>query len=319
VPRRNPVVSGGEAQRLLLLLTLLFLLVACGPPPQIHVDADRPALELTKVPFYPQEQYQCGPAALATVLQWTGVRATPEELAPALVIPELKGSLQIEMLAQSRAQGRVPFVIKGELRSIQAELAAGHPVIVLQNLAFAWKPVWHYAVVVGVDPATQTVTLRSGREQRHVVDWTLFERTWKRADHWAIVVLKPGVLPASADITAVMNAAMPFEQSGDAKTTLAIYRSAAKRWPDEIAPQLGVANSYYTQGKLKSADTAYRNVIAKFPDDPVAYNNLALVLADRKRWKSAEAMVEKALQIGGPLREEFLDTQRQIHCRGKCK
>lgn len=317
--QRGVVGYGRQVQRLLLLLPLLLALTACGPPPLIHVDADRPALELTKVPFYPQEQYQCGPAALAAVLQWTGVRATPEELAPTLVIPDLKGSLQIEMLAQSRAQGRVPFEIKGDLRSIQAELAAGHPVIVLQNLAFAWKPVWHYAVVIGVDPATRTVILRSGREQRHVIDWTLFERTWKRADHWAIVVLKPGVLPASADITRVMKAATPFEQSGKATTTLAIYRSAAKRWPKEIAPQLGIANSYYTQGKLKSADTAYRNVIAKFPDDPVAYNNLALVLAERKHWKSAEAMVEKALKIGGPLRDEFLDTQRQIRCRGKCK
>lgn len=314
------MVSGrGQVQRLLLVLPLVVWLTACGPPPLIHVDADRPAVELTKVPFYPQEVNQCGPAALAEVLQWTGVRVTPEELAPALVIPQLKGSLQIEMLAQSRMQGRVPFVLKGELRSIQAELAAGHPVIVLQNLAFAWKPLWHYAVVIGVDPIARTVTLRSGRQQRHVVDWTLFERTWARGEHWAIVVLKPGVLPATADVAAVMSAAAPFEQSGDATITAAIYRSAAKRWPGEIAPQLGVANSLYAQGRLKSADQAYRNVIAKFPDDPVAYNNLALVLADRKHWKSAEAMVNKALKIGGPLREEFLDTQRQIHCRGKCK
>ncbi len=300
------------------VLVLTLLLSACGPP-QIHVDADRPPVELTKVPFYPQEQYQCGPASLAAVLQWTGVRVTPEQLAPTLVIPDLKGSLQIEMLAQSRAQGRVPFALKGELRSIQAELAAGHPVIVLMNLAFAWKPLWHYAVVVGVDTTTQTVTLRSGQEQRQEINWALFERTWARGEHWAIVVLKPGVLPASADVAAVMNAAAPFEQIGNSKTTLAIYRSAAKRWPNEIAPQLGIANSFYAQGKLKSADQAFRNVIAKFPDDPVAYNNLALVLADRKRWKNAEAMVEKALVIGGPLREEFLDSQRQIRCRGKCK
>ncbi len=306
-------------QRRLLWLPLLLGLTACGPPPQIYVDVDRPALELTKVAFYPQEKYQCGPAALAEVLQWTGVQVTPEELAPALVIPELKGSLQIEMLAQSRAQGRVPFEISGELRTIQAELAADHPVIVLQNLAFAWKPVWHYAVVIGVDPTAQSVILRSGREQRHVVDWTVFERTWARGDHWAMVVLKPGDLPATADVAAVMNAAAPFEQNGDAKITAAIYRSATKRWPDELAPQLGVANSLYAQGKLKSADQAYRNVIAKFPDDPVAYNNLALVLADRKRWTEAEAMVEKALKIGGPLQAEFLDTQSQIRCRGKCK
>lgn len=307
-------------QRLLVLSPLILVLglTACGPPPRIYVDADRPPLELTEVPFFPQEQYQCGPAALAELLQWTGVRATPEQLAPALVIPDLKGSLQIEMLAQTRAQGRVPFEIRGELRNIQAELAAGHPVIVLQNLAFAWKPAWHYAVVIGVDPTAQTVTLRSGRERRHVVHWTLFERTWARGGHWAMVVLKPGDLPATADLATVMAAAAPFEQSDKADITEALYRSAMKRWPQEIAPQLGLANSLYVQRKLKSAERTYRKVIAVFPDDPVAYNNLALVLAERKRWKEAETLVDKALKIGGPLREEFLDTQRQIRCRGKC-
>lgn len=309
---------GGQVQRLLFLLPLVLWLAACGPPPLIYVDPDRPPLELTEVPFYPQEQHQCGPAALAEVLQWTGVRATPEDLAPALVIPKLKGSLQIELLAQSRAQGRVPFELKGDLRTIQAELAAGHPVIVLQNLAFAWKPAWHYAVVIGVDPTAQTVTLRSGLERRHVVHWTLFERTWARGGHWAIVVLKPGDLPATADVAAVMSAAAPFEQAGKAGITEALYRSAAKRWPKEIAPQLGLANSLYVQKKLKASEQVYRKVIAGFPDDPVAYNNLALVLAERKHWKEAEAMVDKALRIGGPLREEFLDTQRQIRCRGKC-
>jgi hypothetical protein len=31
------------------------------------------------------------------------------------------------------------------------EVAAGNPVLVLQNLSFAWAPVWHYAVVMGYD------------------------------------------------------------------------------------------------------------------------------------------------------------------------
>lgn len=302
---------------------LMLLLSACATSPllDVRVNADRyrAAVELTEVPFYPQEDYQCGPAALAEVLQWIGVPVKPQDLVPHLMIPARKGTLQIEMMAQARARGRVPFELVGELRTIQAELEAGHPVVVLQNLALALNPLWHYAVVVGVDPSKQTVTLRSGREARHVVDWTVFERTWARAGHWAMVVLMPGVLPVETDVARVMAAAAPFEQSGKANISLAIYRRAAERWPDEIAPQLGVANSLYVKGRLKSADQAYRKVIAKFPNDPVAYNNLALVLAKRKHWKSAQTMINKALKIGGPHNEEFLDTQRQIKCRGKCK
>ena len=32
-----------------------------------------PKVELTNVPFFPQEAYQCGPAALAMALAWSGV------------------------------------------------------------------------------------------------------------------------------------------------------------------------------------------------------------------------------------------------------
>lgn len=301
----------GRVRGLPALLLIALALTGCMPP-QPMVDGERAAVELTEVPFFPQEDYQCGPAALATVLQWTGVPVTPETLAPALMIPARQGSLQIELLAQTRAQGRVAFLIPGELRALQAELDAGHPIVVLQNLALDWYPVWHYAVVVGIDPATRTVVLRSGREQRHVVGWTLFDRTWARGGRWGMVVLEPGELPASARPDDVLAAAAPFEQKQDWAVIEAVYRSAAARWPAQAAFRVGLANSLYAQGGLAEAEILYRDLIADFPDDPVAYNNLALLLADRGRWAEAESLVTRALELGGPLREEFEDTQRKI-------
>ncbi|MBI5041248.1 MAG: PA2778 family cysteine peptidase [Gammaproteobacteria bacterium] len=303
------------ASMCICLLLAVVLLAACAPRPPLP-GLQGAALELDTVPFYPQEQYQCGPAALATVLQWNGVGVTPEQLAPTLMIPARKGSLQIELQAQTRAQGRVPFAIRGDLSALQAELAAGHPVLVLQNLAFDWKPVWHYAVVVGIDPAERTVTLRSGRERRHGVGWETFERTWARAEHWGLVVLKPGELPATADVTRVLEAVTPFEQARRWQVAETVYSSAAQRWPRQAVFALGVANSRFARGDLAAAEAAYRDAIAAFPDDPVAYNNLAIVLADLKRWDEAERLVARALEIsserGGPLRDEFLDTQRRI-------
>lgn len=304
-------IGRGRARRLSALLLLALTVSACAPPLS-RVEVDRPAVELAEVPFFPQEDYQCGPAALATVLHWSAVAATPEALAPALMIPARQGSLQIELLALARAQGRVPFLIPGELRAVQAELAAGHPVLVLQNLAFDWRPVWHYAVVVGIDPAARTVVLRSGRERRHAIGWELFERTWARAERWGMVVLEPGALPASARPDQVLAATAPFEQKQDWAVTAAVYRSAAARWPDQAVFRLGHANSLYAQGRLGEAEDIYRALIADFPDDPVAYNNLALLLADQRRWAEAESLVTRALELGGPLREEFADTQRKI-------
>lgn len=298
------------------LLAILALLAGCASRPPAP-ELQGAAIELDHVPFHPQEQYQCGPAALATVLNVSGIDVQPGQLAPALMIPARKGSLQIELQAQARAQGRVPFAVRGELRAVQAELAAGHPVLILQNLAFDWKPVWHYAVIVGIDPQARTVTLRSGRERRHVVGWKAFEHTWARAGHWGRVILEPGELPATADTAQVLAAVAPFEEKRNWAVAEAVYRSAAQRWPRQTVFALGSANSRYARGDLNGAEAAYRKVIAAFPDDPVAYNNLALVLADMGRWKEAERLVARALELGGPLRGEFLDTQRQIKQRSK--
>ena len=53
-------------------------LAACSV--QLPTLAEDPTRELTQVPFFPQTLHQCGPAALATVLGWSGVHATPEAL-----------------------------------------------------------------------------------------------------------------------------------------------------------------------------------------------------------------------------------------------
>ena len=56
----------------------LFLLAACSTTLEIDQLRNSPAtysqqrVEIPDVPFFAQEQYQCGPAALAMLLSWTG-------------------------------------------------------------------------------------------------------------------------------------------------------------------------------------------------------------------------------------------------------
>jgi hypothetical protein len=60
------------------------------------------AIELDQSPFFPQEEFHCGPAALATTLNAAGIGATPEELARQVFLPARRGSLQAEMPAAAR-------------------------------------------------------------------------------------------------------------------------------------------------------------------------------------------------------------------------
>lgn len=296
------------------LLAAVLLLSACATAPRSTLPSGAPAIELAEVPFFPQEDYHCGPAALAEVLQWTGVDVTPEALAPRLMIPARLGTLQIELLAQTRAQGRVPYEIPGDLGAVYRELAAGRPVLILQNLALDWSPMWHYAVVIGMDPAARTVILRSGRERRKVVDAAVFERTWARSDKWAMVALPPDELPVAAGPAQALQAAIALEQLGRLPMAEALFRVAAQRWPDQAIFQLGHANVRYAQGAHADAEAGYRAVIAAFPEEAAAYNNLALLLAEQRRWDEAEALIEQGLPHAGALRDELLDTQARIRC-----
>lgn len=295
-------------------LLLVLLLSGCGAPlqsakwraaPPAGVE---PAVELDTVPFFPQQRYQCGPAALATVLAASGVEVTAEQLVPQVYVPARRGSLQPELLATARRHGRVPYVLGADMDQVLREVAAGHPVLVLQNLGWSWSPRWHYAVVVGYELAAGQVILRSGVERRHVVSLALFERTWRRGGAWAMVALPPAVVPATAEELSYLRAVTAMEGRGDAA---AAYAAAARRWPDSIAAWFGVGNSAYAAADYAAAAAAYRRVLAIDPAYGAALNNLAHALAALGEFAEAESYAEAALAAEPrPLYRETLESIR---------
>ncbi len=272
-------------------------------------------VEMTAVPFFPQEEYQCGPAALATVLNWSGVRVTPAELAPQVYIPERQGSLQLELLGAARRHGRVPYVLQPQMESLLAEVSSGNPVVILQNLSLPWYPKWHYAVVVGFDLKSDRLVLRSGIEERHEVPFKVFERTWRRSKYWATVVLPPDRLPFTAEEIPYVQAVAPLERLSRWPETAVAYATALTRWPKSLAARMGLGNSRYALGDLRGAEAAFRQAAEEHPDAGAAFNNLAQALADQDRLAEAQAAAKRAVELGGPQRETFRETLKQIEAR----
>lgn len=302
--------------RAALLGVAVLLLSACATPPQtaaLHANPQtRAPVELTGVPFFPQEAYQCGPAALATVLGWSGTAVTPDALTPQVYVPARQGSLQVELLGAARRQGRVPYVIAPRLSALLNELYAGHPVLVLLNLGLSWYPDWHYAVVVGYDPATDRMIMRSGRIKRDTLRLAVFERTWARSDYWALLVLPPDQLPATAQELPYLQAVAELERLQLWKPAETGYETAIRHWPTSLGALLGLGNTRYAHGDLKGAAAAFRGAVAAHPEAAPAYNNLAQVLAEEGHYREAERSIKKALAIGGPLQETYQQTYRQI-------
>ena len=264
------------------------LIAGCAAPgvrPALESTTLARQVELTRTPFHPQEDYQCGPAALATVLGASGIEVAPDTLTDQVYVPARKGSLQIEMLAAARRNGAVPFVIADRLDALFAELEAGNPVLVLLNLGLSWAPSWHYAVVIGYDLDSAEVFLRSGTMLRQVMPVDTFMHTWNRSERWAFVALPPGKLPASADERSVENATLAFARLAAPASAHRAFTAGARRWPDNLPLAIGVGNSAYQLGNLDTARQAFAAASHRHPDDGAALNNLAWVLA--KQGKSA--------------------------------
>lgn len=271
-------------------------------------------VELTHVPFFPQEDYQCGPAALATVLHSAGVEAVPEQLTKEVFLPARQGSLAVELIAATRSRGLVPYVVEPNLSGILEQLAAGRPVLVLQNVALKIKPVWHFAVVIGYDRTRREIILRSGTTERLVMSERGFLRTWDLAERWALLALPPEELPANPDLTHYMTAVAGLEAVGRLSAAERAYRRALEHWPDSVWPRLGLANIAFRRSELTSALDGYRSVLAIDPQNTMAHNNLAEILLQQGCIDEARRHVEIALAraAGTKLESAVADTAQRI-------
>lgn len=273
-----------RARRGIALPVVLWLAgCAAGPPPLIEhlpeaaIEAARLQHEIPDVPFHPQADYQCGPAALATVLGWSGVETTADALVPRVYLPARRGSLQPELRATARAFDRLAYEPEPRLAALLAELDAGHPVLVLQKLGFGPWPGWHYAVVVGYDAVNESFLLRSGTEQHLRLSSRRFLTSWIRGGTWALVVLPPGQLPASADPVRYQRAAADLEATGSPSAARRAWAAGAARWPEVPAMWFGLGHSAYQQDDLAGAVAAFQRAIDVAPGHAASHYNLARI------------------------------------------
>ena len=297
-------VTGYKSARLtagaLLLLAALSGCASLVPQTMALRDAWPPDValrtEIGDVPFFPQEEYQCGPAALATTLVHAGAQVTAEELVERVYVPARQGSLQIEMLAASRRYGRVSYELAPRFDDLLREVAAGNPVIVLQDNGVGPFTTWHYAVVIGFDYSAGELYLRSGETKRLAIPFTVFEYTWKKSNYWAMLTTPPGRIPATATEPAYLAAISAMERAGEAQAATSAYSAFLERWPDNVAASIGLANQHYVRGALREAEFVLRRAAARHPDSVAVLNNLAQTLSDQGRNDEALALIERALR-----------------------
>jgi len=312
-------LRGGARFKTIGIVLSIFLFFNCGtfkPVSQKQLDSLNipERFEIKGVPFFAQEAFQCGPAVLAMALVWSGVRVMPDTVAPEVFTPSLKGSLQSAVIGAARRHGRVAYPIS-EMESMLKEVASGHPVIVLQNLALSWFPKWHYSLAVGYDRADNLIILHTGKTERKLLPFGVFERTWRRSKYWGLVVLPPDVLPATAEEGRYVSSITGLERAQRWNDALKAYINALNKWPENYVAHIGMGNCYYYMGDLNAAEDVFRGIIFRFPNKGAAFNNLAQVLLEQGKYNEAFDTIQAAIRIDGPAVEPYQETLEEIQMK----
>ncbi len=277
----------------LLVVSMALVLSACAtvkpstPPERESVRLD--------VPFVEQEVAHCGPAALTSALRFRGQHVAIDELVRQVYLPGREGSLTLEMTAAVRRQGLLPYPALPTLDAVVAELDAGNPVLVLQNLSFGWWPQWHYALVVGYEDAGATLLLHSGKQAYYAIPARTFMKTWHRSDYWGLVVVPLEEYPAAATALTYLSELEKMRET--ATVSEQQYQDAllqvVQRWPRSATAQLLMAN--YLQEKSRDGALAYfQRSLQLQPGNALAWNNFAFALAEAGCPITAQQAIKRA-------------------------
>lgn len=248
------------------------------------------------VPFVEQSAGHCGPATLTMAMNWAGKPVHVQDVAKQVLTPDMKGSLQMDMVSAGRRNGLLAIPIEG-MENLLKEVAAGHPVIIFENLGLSWVPQWHYAIVFGYDLQRQVLVMHSGPDAFKEEDLKIFERSWMLGKYWGMVVLPPTELAATAGEMPHLTAAAGLEQIGDYSGAAIAYDRILSRWPKSLGAHIGLANVAFETRQYIEAVAHLTRAADLYPDSAVVWHNLAVAQGAARMKSQAKVSAKRALSL----------------------
>ncbi len=144
---------------------------------------------ITGVPFYPQEELGCGPAAVASLLAYWGRPVSLEEITQEVYQKKLKGSLPMDLEWAAQRRGMDASSYGGGLEDLRSHLNKHQPVIAFLNLRWRLFPQGHFVVVTGYDEIHSTVIAHSGDEAYKKIPVETFLKAWSKTGYWSLLIL----------------------------------------------------------------------------------------------------------------------------------
>jgi predicted double-glycine peptidase len=166
------------------IYSVLVCMALCACAARIEIPEMGDMLIIENVPFFPQDDFQCGPASLAMVLSYNGVHVTPEDIAKEIFSQSAGGTLTIDMVLYAQRRGLSAFQRKGSMEELKKSIASGYPVIVLVDYGYSLYKRNHYMVVKGYN--SHGVIVNSGKNRDKFIATKDFLKTWEKTNFWTL-------------------------------------------------------------------------------------------------------------------------------------
>ncbi len=140
------------------------------------------------VPFVKQDTRYCGPASLASVLNYYGDTVDQRTIGKSTYSEKLKGALITDLENVARARGFKTRSAAGRLEDLRSAVCEGVPVIVLIDRGFWVVSRPHYLVVFGYDEGG--FIAHDGYRDSQRYPYPEFEKQWTKAGSTYLLVYR---------------------------------------------------------------------------------------------------------------------------------
>lgn len=258
-----------------------------------------------EVPFIAQKPGQCGPAALAMLANFYGQKVTPDDIASAIYLPDIHGTLTTDLAGYAQRFGLWVRQYRSTQADLRQKLAASIPMLVLGK--FGDRP--HYFLVLGFDDFAKTVTVHTDQRANSAMPQEQFWRVWDRADRWALLVCPPSKATWELAASEHNDLGVFLERLGKFPAAAGNYQRASELAPTNSYYLLNLGNALLKQQLLAEAATAFRQALKVEPGNTDAMNNLAdAYVALNANLDEAAALCDRAIQMRPGHRAYYLDT-----------
>jgi tetratricopeptide (TPR) repeat protein len=276
--------------------------------PRMTLAAD----DVLRVPFIAQKPNYCGPAALAMLANYYGHAVSQDEIASAIYLPDIGGTLSNELGDYARRFHLWVRQYHGSLDDLREKLAAGVPLLVLGR--FGKQP--HYFVVLGWDSFRQIVTVHSDARARFEMRLEDFQRHWDRAGNWTLLVCPPEKATWYLSAEEYNDLGVFFERAGELETATQQYIAATQMKPENSYFRMNLGNALLKQHRLADAAKSFQQATEIDPQNADAINNLAYTYCEMgENLDEAVELCIRAITLFPARKAYFLDTLGSVYLK----